>query len=32
MLKVLQGYQRTFNPRGIQTLEKGNNKNKQGNI
>jgi hypothetical protein len=32
MLKVFQGYPRTLDPRGIQTLEGRKSKNKQGNL
>jgi hypothetical protein len=31
-LEVVQGYQRTLDPKGVQTLEKGRSKKKQGNL
>jgi hypothetical protein len=31
-LKVLQGYQKTLDPRGVQTFERGKNQRKQGNL
>jgi hypothetical protein len=31
-LKVLQGYQRTLYPKGVQTFKRGRSQKKQGNL